>query len=127
MLPPNLNYNKKTHFLTYNFTDMKNNHTTIISYDILAVVIGLALVDDFNANEQNAIGNWLFLVGQVLQTNAAIQQTIEEKMKGVQININSKDAKKGKNPFTEYYIDKKEIDKLSKAIDTIQKKLESLK
>lgn len=106
---------------------MKNNHTTIISYDILAVVIGLALVDDFNANEQNAIGNWLFLVGQVLQTNAAIQQTIEEKMKGVQININSKDAKKGKNPFTEYYIDKKEIDKLSKAIDTIQKKLESLK
>lgn len=35
-----------------------------------AVIVGYLLIDDTTANEQNALGNWLMLVAQVLCTNA---------------------------------------------------------
>lgn len=105
---------------------MKKDHTVALTYDVLAFIVGLALVDDFTANEQNAIGNWLFLVGQVLQTNAAIQQDVEEKLKGITVNINSKEAKKGNSPFTNYYIDINILKDLIKTVDIIKDKLESI-
>lgn len=40
-------------------------------FTLSATVIGFALLDDSTANEQNALGNWFMLVGQVLCTNAS--------------------------------------------------------
>ena len=39
-------------------------------FSLSAVVVGYILIDDMTANEQNAVGNWLMLVAQVLSTNA---------------------------------------------------------
>lgn len=44
-----------------------------------AVVIGYLLIDDTTANEQNALGNWLMLVAQVLCTNAFFLQVQQER------------------------------------------------
>ncbi len=40
-------------------------------FTISAVVVGLLLVPELEAKQQNDLGNWLMLVGQVLCTNAA--------------------------------------------------------
>lgn len=39
-----------------------------------AMVIGFALTYPFNSYEQNALGNWFMLLGQVLETNATFLQ-----------------------------------------------------
>lgn len=44
-----------------------------------AVVVGYLLIDDLTANEQNAIGNWLMLVAQVLSTNAFYRAVMQER------------------------------------------------
>ncbi len=44
-----------------------------------AEVIGYLLIDDTTANEQNALGNWLMLVAQILCTNAFYAQVQEER------------------------------------------------
>ena len=39
-------------------------------FSLSAVAVGYLLIDDTTANEQNALGNWLMLVAQILCTNA---------------------------------------------------------
>ena len=39
-------------------------------FSLSAVIVGYLLIDDMTANEQNALGNWLMLVGQLISTNA---------------------------------------------------------
>jgi len=68
-------------------------------YTISAVIIGLALIDNFTANEQNAIGNWFMTIGQTLENSATWQQVVEERIIGNTININSKEAKCGGSPY----------------------------
>ena len=46
-------------------------------YTLSAALIGFALIDDFTANEQNALDNWFLLIGQVLETNSAFKQVNE--------------------------------------------------
>lgn len=48
-------------------------------FSLSAVAIGYILIDDLSANEQNALGNWLMLVAQVLCTNAYYKQVQTEK------------------------------------------------
>ena len=43
-----------------------------------AVAVGYFLLDDLSASEQNALGNWLMLVAQVLSTNAYFKQLQSE-------------------------------------------------
>jgi len=62
-------------------------------------IIGLILVDNLTANEQNVLGNWFMLIGQILETNANSQLYIESKIINNNININSKKFKKLYNPF----------------------------
>jgi len=45
---------------------------------ISAVAVGYLLLDDLSASEQNALGNWLMLVAQVLCTNAYFKQLQDE-------------------------------------------------
>ena len=74
-----------------NFPPSIDPHT----FSIIAVAVGYACVGDYNANEQNSIGNWLILVGQYILTHAAQQQLIESRIENNNINSNSKKAKKG--------------------------------
>lgn len=48
-------------------------------FSFSAVAIGYLLIDDLTANEQNALGNWLMLVAQVLCTNAFYKQVEAER------------------------------------------------
>lgn len=43
-----------------------------------AVAVGYLLLDDLSASEQNALGNWLMLVAQILSTNAYFKQLQSE-------------------------------------------------
>lgn len=68
-------------------------------YTLSSLIIGYLLIDDLTANEQNALGNWLMTIGQILEANAAVQQVIEERFKGNTYNINSEQFKNGGSPF----------------------------
>lgn len=50
------------------------------AFSFSAVIVGYLLIDDLTANEQNALGNWLMLVAQVLCTNAFYKQVQQERM-----------------------------------------------
>lgn len=78
-------------------------------FTISACIIGYLLIDNFNANEQNAIGNWLMLVGQVLETNASQLQVIQGNNQNNNVNNQNND-----------------IENIKKAIEIINKKLNNL-
>lgn len=48
-------------------------------FSLSAVAVGYLLIDDLTANEQNALGNWLMLVAQVLSTNAFYKALRQER------------------------------------------------
>lgn len=89
----------------------------------ICFIIALSITDDLTANEQNAIGNWFMLLGQILCTTGALQQEIEKKIKGVTININSKQAKQNNSPFTENYID---IETLKRTVQKVEEQLKNI-
>lgn len=64
------------------------------AFSIAAMIVGLIIEDDYNANELNSIGNWLILVGQITLTTAAQQQLINsryQKNTGSRIRSNAQD------------------------------------
>ena len=119
------------------FHDLFNTnprYSTSISF-----ILGLLLVDNLTAPEQNMIGNWIILIGQTILTNAASQNIIESRINGNIININSKEAKCIYNPpvydinkireiIRKLYPDSSsDIDKLNDMLTDLQKKVEELK
>ncbi len=64
------------------------------TFTISAFLIGYLLLDDLNPAEQNSIGNWFMMVGQVLCTNSAQQQVINNRNNNKDGNhvINSNDT-----------------------------------
>lgn len=48
-------------------------------FDLSAIIIGFLLIDESTPAEQNSIGNWFMLIGQVLCTNSAQQQVINNR------------------------------------------------
>ncbi len=102
------------------------------TYNLLAVAIGIILVGDLNANEQNSLGNWFLLLGQYLATNASQQQLIESRIDNNNININSKKAKNGGSPYTSNsnnsnQTQRQEVDFLMDAINRIYEELDNIK
>jgi len=100
-------------------------------------LIGILLIDNLTASEQNSLGNFLELVGQVLLANASQQNLIENQITGTSININSKENKEKYNPIF-YDINKlREILKITnttleyeyiiKALDIMKEELENIK
>ena len=57
-------------------------------YTTSAFVIGLILCDDLTPAEQNSLGNWFMMVGQVLCTNSAQQQLLNNRS-GTSTSYNS--------------------------------------
>ncbi len=80
-------------------------------FSFLAVLIGSASIGNYNALEQNSIGNFLILVGQFILTNAAQQQLI--------------DSRNNKNNNSMNY--KNEIELLIEAINKIEQELQNIK
>ena len=102
-------------------------------FTLIAVAVGYACVDDFNANEQNSIGNWIIMVGQYILTHAAQQQLIESRIENSNININSKKAKAGGSVYTDNDQNKSnqnqrgEVDMLLEAMRKMENKLQEIK
>ena len=107
-----------------------NIHPT--TYNLIAIAVGIILVGDLNANEQNSLGNWFLLLGQYLATNAAQQQLIESRIENTNININSKKSKSGGGPYTtdnnvSNQNQRQEVDFLLNSLDKIYQELQNIK
>lgn len=89
------------------------------TYTLSATIVGFLLIDDLTASEQNALGGWLMLIAQILQTNAVTQQNIEQKIMGVPININSKDYKN-----SDISIDNINLNELKRSLESIKNRLD---
>ena len=46
-------------------------------YTLSSTILGYLLIGKLNSYEQNALGNWLMNIGQVLETNAAFSQMLQ--------------------------------------------------
>ena len=75
-----------------------------------AVTVGYLLIDDTTANEQNALGNWLMLVAQILCTNAFYKQVMQER--GFDNNKNDSEQT---------------IAMMQKMMDALQKEIDEIK
>lgn len=103
------------------------------TYTIASLIIGYSLIGDLTANEQNAVGNWLITIGQILESNSAVQQVVEERIKGNTLNINSRQFKNGGSPFMDnkpileaMSIDEKDIADIKKTLQELIEKLNKL-
>lgn len=91
-------------------------------FSFSAVAVGYLLIDDMTANEQNALGNWLMLVAQVLSTNAFYKQVQTERG----LDTSSTNSSSNENVYTTeetIIMLKKMIDALNKEIDEIKKSI----
>ena len=80
-------------------------------FSLSAVTVGYLLIDDTTANEQNALGNWLMLVAQILCTNAFYKQVMQERS----LNNTKSDSEQT------IVMMQKMMDALQKEIDEIKK------
>ena len=96
-------------------------------FSLSAVAIGYLLIDDMTANEQNALGNWLMLVAQVLSTNAYYKALMQER--GLDSNNVSETGKNNSYTFGNKNNNEKDdtIVILEKMIKAIENELNELK
>lgn len=89
------------------------------AFSIAAMIVGLIIEDDYNANELNSIGNWLILVGQITLTTAAQQQLINsryQKNTGSRIRSNSQDH----SVMNKQFVKVEEIEDLYKRLENLE-------
>lgn len=106
-------------------------------FTMLAQLVGLALSDNLPFNLQNAIGNWLELVGQVIETYNAQQQYMQNGP-GRYYNIKNKNvtnpfctekgfesnSAKGNNQYsTDIKNLKEEISRLSREVESLKSQI----
>ncbi len=97
-------------------------------FSISAVAIGYLLIDDMTANEQNALGNWLMLVAQVLSTNAFYRAVMQER--GLEPRESTESGKNNSYTFPNNSQNSEQdetIIMLQKMIKALQKELEEIK
>ena len=104
------------------------------AYTLSALIIGYAMIGDYTANQQNAIGNWFMTIGQILECNSAIQQAVEDAYQGNTYNINSHQFKNGGSPYmnnapldNSLSPDEQEIEDIKKMLESIIKRLDEIK
>ncbi len=91
-------------------------------FSLTAIIVGLIIEDDYDANELNSIGNWLILVGQITLTTAAQQQLINARYQnnnGSKIRSDASDHTVKNRPLANY----DDLDYLNKRIDDLEKQL----
>lgn len=95
--------------------DLKNANPKLTT--ITGCLIGILLIDNLSTTEQNSLGNFLELIGQVLLANASQQALIENQITGNALNINSKKIKNMYNPL---FYDTKKLKDLIKECNQSQ-------
>jgi hypothetical protein len=99
-------------------------NTNSKTFTLSAIIIGYILIDDLTPAEQNSLGNWFMLIGQVLSTNSAQQQVINNKTNQSNstnqhiINSNSNQTSNQNN---------NEIEMMQKVIKAMQQEINNLK
>ncbi len=106
-----------------------NVHPRIFSGS--AVAVGYILIDDMTANEQNALGNWLMLIAQVLSTNAFYQQVQEERGNKLKNSTNSGKSTNYNGNYsnvnnTNSSNSNNEVDMLKKMVQALQQEIANL-
>lgn len=107
---------------------MNNNHQELKDnpkiLTLSAIILGYALIGDYNASEQNSIGNWFQLVGQILETNSAFLQNM---------NNNNNSNSSGPTIFNNHDIfntrlnkDEAEIAKIKEVLENLINKINNL-
>ncbi len=102
-------------------------------FSLSAIVVGYILIDDMTANEQNAVGNWLMLVAQVLSTNAFYRAVMQERglepQGSTETGRNNADTFASSDPSRPFYHENPDdtIDMLEKMMNAIQKEINNLK
>ena len=91
-------------------------------FSFSAIAVGYLLIDDATAREQNALGNWLMLVAQVLSTNAFYRQVMQER--GLEEEKTTESGKKRNNKTRN---NEETIIMIEKMIKALEKELEELK
>lgn len=79
-------------------------------FSLSAVLVGYVLTGDYSAAELNAIGNWLMLVGQYLETYSAQQSVIQ----------NNNQQKQNSNNNHNLIIIEKALEKMRQEINEIK-------
>ena len=87
-------------------------------FTLTGTAIGFILIEQLNQTEQNAIGNWLQLIGQMLETNAAYP---------VQDNNNNSNNDTNSNSSSTDNDTDAAIAALNKTLNAIKEELENLK
>ena len=91
-----------------------NINPTVFSWS--AIVVGTILCEELNVLEQNAIGNWIILLGDYLLTNAAQVAVIQSDNENDNNNNNNQ-------PLN----DDEKMEALQKAIKKIEDEIANLK
>lgn len=96
-------------------------------FSLSAVVVGYILIDDMTANEQNAVGNWLMLVAQVLSTNAFYRAVMQER--GLETPGSTESGKNNSYTFGNNTEPDQEntIEMLKKMVNALNQEIEHLK
>ncbi len=89
-----------------------NINPTVFSWS--AIVVGTILCEELNVLEQNAIGNWIILLGDYLLTNAAQVAVIQS---------DNENDNNNNQPLN----DDEKMDALQKAIKKIEDEIANLK
>lgn len=99
-------------------------------FSLSAIVVGYILIDDTTANEQNALGNWLMLVAQVLSTNAFYRAVMQER--GLEPRESTESGKNNANTFAKNNTNNSHeyddtIAMLQKIVYALQKEIDEIK
>ncbi len=100
------------------------------SFTLSAIAIGYILLDGSTPAEQNSLGNWFMLIGQVLCTNSAQQQVLNNRTgqsnstnRHVINDDNLKDDNKTVNSKNNV---QEQIDMMNKVIKALQQQINDL-
>lgn len=66
------------------------NNISPSNFTLSAYIVSSILIDDLSISEQNSLGNYLELLGQIILTNAAQQQVLDNKNNSNNHDINIK-------------------------------------
>lgn len=127
-----MNLTKNKEYILYSFFiyfNMKYDSFLYNSqtYTLAALIIGYILIQELSVNDQNAVGNWLMTVGQILDGNAAIAQAIQNKIDPDNNNQSNNNNSSSNDAIIKCIKeDKKTIEELKNMIKKIEERLDEL-
>lgn len=100
------------------------------AYSLSAIIVGYLLIDQSTPAEQNALGGWFMLVGQLLSTNAAQQQLLNNRNGSSNSSnrhiINNDNLNNNAQNIDESDVEK-QIAMMQKIINAMQQEINNLK